>query len=350
MSILKGLGIILVVIGHSGYSPFNLFPPYSFHMPLFFFISGYFYNTKYESDQLSFLKKRAKSLLLPYLIYNIIYALITFFIYTRYHLKFGKIPVFSLNNFLIRPIINGHQFLLFLAGWFIIQLFITQWLFLNINKVLKRLNCNIFIRTTIYFCLGIIAIYLANKGFNQQWKLVFTRTLIAMMFYSLGPFYRQELKDKKIFKSTIVFCLICAQIAVVLKFRSITYLMAWSDYKGHVFLPIFVSINGIYFYLLISKCLALILPNNDWLITIGEKSLHILANHLFIFFLINMFIVQMGKVNISSLNDFWFRYNIHKYWLVYVIPGVLLPTFFALISDKLKASNKVSNKATLIAE
>lgn len=51
MMILSFLGILLVVQGHIG-SPIrlanDLFPIYSFHMTLFIFISGYFYNTNNE--------------------------------------------------------------------------------------------------------------------------------------------------------------------------------------------------------------------------------------------------------------------------------------------------------------
>ena len=54
LTVLKALGIIVVVSCHSGVNLFNmigipisltteLFPEYSYHMPLFIFASGYFY-------------------------------------------------------------------------------------------------------------------------------------------------------------------------------------------------------------------------------------------------------------------------------------------------------------------
>lgn len=42
MNILKAIGIITVVIGHTWSNVFAWFPTYSFHMALFMFISGYF--------------------------------------------------------------------------------------------------------------------------------------------------------------------------------------------------------------------------------------------------------------------------------------------------------------------
>ena len=48
LDIAKGVGILLVVLGHNDFEVISLFVQrliYSFHMPLFFFLSGYFLNT-----------------------------------------------------------------------------------------------------------------------------------------------------------------------------------------------------------------------------------------------------------------------------------------------------------------
>ena len=46
IDILKGIGMLLVIIGHSGCIwPFYL-AIYAFHMPLFFIVSGLFFSTK----------------------------------------------------------------------------------------------------------------------------------------------------------------------------------------------------------------------------------------------------------------------------------------------------------------
>lgn len=60
----KGIGILLVIIGHMHLQRINPFI-FSFHMPLFFFISGYFMSMKY-SPRVYFVK-RARQLLIPYI-------------------------------------------------------------------------------------------------------------------------------------------------------------------------------------------------------------------------------------------------------------------------------------------
>lgn len=73
IDVFKGLGILLVIIHHctnvaGGYTlgKFIL----SFHMPLFFFASGYLYSRK--TNWSSFFASKVKGLILPLILYSII--------------------------------------------------------------------------------------------------------------------------------------------------------------------------------------------------------------------------------------------------------------------------------------
>lgn len=59
----KGIGILAVLVGHMGLIKANKFI-YSFHMPLFFLISGYFLSDKLSVEEMA--RKKAKQLLIPY--------------------------------------------------------------------------------------------------------------------------------------------------------------------------------------------------------------------------------------------------------------------------------------------
>lgn len=68
IDIARGIGILLVVLAHNdfGYiSQYGYQVIYSFHMPLFFFLSGYFVKT--DISFIEFFKKRFHSLLKPFL-------------------------------------------------------------------------------------------------------------------------------------------------------------------------------------------------------------------------------------------------------------------------------------------
>lgn len=60
--IAKGIGIILVILGHSGITGVRYI--YSFHMPLFFIISGYFLSERGTTKD--YILKKTKQLMLPY--------------------------------------------------------------------------------------------------------------------------------------------------------------------------------------------------------------------------------------------------------------------------------------------
>lgn len=327
-NILKGIGIILVVIGHTQGITFTWYQVYSFHIALFFFISGYFYNSFYENNQMLLLKKRIKSLIVPYFSYNLLYALI-YCLLNNWEIG---VPV-TLYSFFIQPFLNGGQYPLFTAGWFIITLFAVQFVFINIFILLKKFTNIIYVHITVMFLLSILGTYLSNQGFTNGWWLMTIRILFGMFFYYLGIFYKEQLEHKNIFTTKKLFLFFIFQVCLVIKYVDTTYYLANGVFNGRQFLPIFISISGIYFYLFVSKALSNLLQDNDLLIIIGKNSLHILSNHLLVFFLLSLFFVQNQGMDLRVLNDVWYKYHVEKYWLLYVSMGVLIPV---KIADSIK--------------
>ena len=71
VDVFRGLGILLMVMGHIGFGgAFDKFI-HAFHMPMFFFVSGYFYRKKDIAFRDYFAKKK-QSLLLPYVLTGVI--------------------------------------------------------------------------------------------------------------------------------------------------------------------------------------------------------------------------------------------------------------------------------------
>lgn len=75
VDISKGAAITLMVIGHTSIPIWASNWIYSFHMPFFFFISALFVNWE-KGGIWSFAKRKAKVLLLPWIIYSIINLLL----------------------------------------------------------------------------------------------------------------------------------------------------------------------------------------------------------------------------------------------------------------------------------
>lgn len=107
IDIAKGLGIVLVYIGHSNFPEnINKFI-YLFHMPFFFFVSGFMFKPNIGSF-FNFVQHKIKTLIVPYLFFSILNLLILLVVSTKY----SWASLF----------LNGWQGI---ALWFVISLFIT---------------------------------------------------------------------------------------------------------------------------------------------------------------------------------------------------------------------------------
>lgn len=161
---LRAYAIILVVIGHvlqfnlKNYESLYLYKViYSFHMPLFIFISGYFavYSINKYDSFFKFGIKKIRELLVPYLIFGVPYLM---FFETNYSLSTITTTLFT------RP----EE-----CYWFLFSLFLIQ-LFFYINYKLFSKNKII----GFVFILFLLSIPLK--------KFTFSITKYLYLFYLLG--------------------------------------------------------------------------------------------------------------------------------------------------------------------
>lgn len=209
--ILTAMAIIFVVAGHLNYNIFTLeglFPYYSYHMPLFIFISGYFYKEEYENHVRMFLWKKIKRLVIPYFIWNIFYGILVL-ILKRFGFTIGN--EMNLYTVFVQPFIDGHQFYFNLAAWFLLALFIIEVLYLFEQKLVQCLFKNklavISITFVISLVFGIVAIQISNKGYNDSFWLIIVRTLFFFPFYGLGNIYKTVLEEKDTLNNYLYFTL-----------------------------------------------------------------------------------------------------------------------------------------------
>ncbi len=134
LDIAKGIGILLVVLGHNDFEVISLFIHqviYSFHMPLFFFLSGYFINTSIPF--FDFFKKRFHALLTPYLF--------TIFLIYFTSVSFEKMGFNTAITRTVKSMYGSGYYLDWVQLWFLPHLFVVGlYAFLFIRLVSSRLS------------------------------------------------------------------------------------------------------------------------------------------------------------------------------------------------------------------
>lgn len=172
IDIAKGIGILFVVIGHciEGNSLLGKWI-WSFHMPLFFILSGMCFSEKKYPVFLQFLKKRIKTLLLPCAYFSFIISLVA---------SMTNSSVFALKK-LIYVGLPG-------ALWFVLILFISEIFYYFIQKF-----CKVKIVIAIALILSlIIGIVLNREGIKLSHS--FCTAFIATFYYGLGHISKSIIK------------------------------------------------------------------------------------------------------------------------------------------------------------
>lgn len=330
INLLKALAIMVVVAGHLEFSLIPMFPPYSFQVILFFFIAGILFNPQYSFFE--YIKRRFKSLLLPYYLYAIAYLMITVAIAPIVG-KFWGMPI-TFKNEIIFPFLTGHQLDLISPLWFVPCLFIT----LCFYKVIFNINCSEKCKSIFFFLLTLNAIYFQKIAENINYLWIF-RTSFALFFVHLGYLYKKYLFEKEninIFTPKIVNFVIIFQSVLWLSNKDflptdgigLSFLLVWGKYNNLI-VPILTSITGIYICLFIIELLFEKIKNIKFLNKIGQNSYHIMANHLLIFNILTYCFLYFKGISfdIKNQSDIYRFYFPLKTTYFYFITGIISATY-----------------------
>ena len=343
IDIAKGIAIILMVMGHSS-CPTELYKAiYSFHMPLFYILSGYFLNKDPLTDTRSFLLNKWKKLAIPLIICGIISVLLHNFFFRVgiinefYGTRSGDVAyLFSAKDILIRiGLIIGALEVYddpFLgAAWFIQSMFFAYVAISIIHYCFHRFSWDsqlkiglcIFVfaslfLTTLHWCIPSIKTYFI------------TRTAMAGVFIYLGTFLRNAIDAWKvqwwhlclvalpIFSTIFIPITICMEEQInPLQFATLLI----TGTTGTLF------IYGICKYISQHRVLSFI-PQ-----TLGRYSIYILFLHMLMFKPISYLFIKF-----YNLDPLWIgcRPTIYQianswHWIVYTVGSILLCMMIAFI-------------------
>ncbi len=285
----KGIGIFLVIIGHTMIAGNLRWQIFAFHMPLFFFLSGYLFSIKKYQRFNEFLIAKCKSLLVPYISFAI-FAII-------------------LNKILLHQEINIREFLVALIAsrrnniffdeplWFLTSLFTMEVIYYFLTKYIKNQSYNMIIVIVLsYFAISNLNVQLGSN--ILPWS--FDQTLYFIFYFGLGQFIKNNAVPRNDLKKSYLLISSSIVYIVLLAFPTI-YPNIFNFLNTYLYLPLnlsnFIStviwaLFGISFVIYISQYLSVISFLNFW----GRNSLIFLALHIPLGF--NIF----GKVAIERLH------------------------------------------------
>ena len=180
IDIAKGLGMFAIVWGHICCKGWSNCLVYSFHIPLFFFLSGMMFDENKYPNFLPFIAKRAKRLLIPYVVYSVI----TWIIWALFSMLVHR-PVESYLNPLLQTIVakgSGGFLVHNVALWFIPCLLAVE----IIYYVLAKYKLG---GVVLSFIIAWSSMYLASiygDDYNHFWPWNLDSAFVALPFYAVG--------------------------------------------------------------------------------------------------------------------------------------------------------------------
>jgi acyltransferase len=289
--IAKGIGIFLVIVGHSGLPVYAQWWIWSFHLPLFFFISGYFFSFNRYPNILSFLQKRARGLLLPYLFFSM-FVLLGYYILDPSHFSL-EVEVFIKHGW------GG------IALWFIPVLFLTELLYYQMNRLLSGKYVFLFL-----LLLSLIGYTLSIHQVSFPYKVHVV--LSSIFFYGVGNMLRRKekkfmLKMNQMTMSHLVISAIGLLIInIVSCFMNSDRLDLCFNVLGDYPYTYFSAFSGILFVVLVSHLIGTVSNRciegcKEVLMYLGSNTFILLALHqIFMMILIKGFADMENKL-LSSL-------------------------------------------------
>ena len=325
LDIIKGIGIILVVLGHCG-CPAEHFI-YLFHMPIFFMASGYVLNTVY-SDNLSnvwtLIRKRLKSLWLPCFLFNTIFLLLSgvFIKYNIYPEDVKTAP----------SLINGIFFnaLMYMKGgplagatWFLGTLFEVTIIYTFLDYIFKRLHVKF--REIVNFLFGLTLFVVSFYLIEQDIRIhsIVEHIAGAYVVFAIGVLLKKLPLNAigfgywiAIFSVTLAILLVCNQYGSVDLSESV-YTAPW--------FYLLCAISGWFLIYSVSVSVSKFSRLANTTCRVGQHTVCIIGLHFLAFKIVTYLQICIYDLPIEKLSNFPYLIAEPFWWVVYTVIGLGVP-------------------------
>ena len=331
LDVLKGIGIILMVIGHTGV-PFREWI-YLFHMPIFLIASGYLWNPKNSvsfSSVKKYISKKIITLWVPYIIINIFAVLFNNFflmigIYAPSDTALPNVYVseywdnITMLKKIIKVICFGSAGGLTGVTWYLRMLFVVSVCHMILVYVEKNIPFKKF-----YWLLIIILFCIFSAFVNYRIISIInsiSQLFICYLTYLFGIGLKKTQINSEIKKHPYIYsCIGFTVLCLLSQFDTIE--LSEGKYVNCIFYVLAI-VSGWCLVFGISSII------KGWvriiLADLGRASLWILMFHMLSFKIVTFIYIKVTDTDIAYLAQFPIPSGKEWLWIIYSVVGVLIP-------------------------
>jgi len=294
---MRGLGILIIVIGHHQIAHEHAKYLQLIMVPFFFFASGFLFNPDRYPDPRQFLRRRLRGLVIPYFAFAIIGWLFWALTAAIWMLIAGEVKTAALGMLVVNLVgipFGIAKFMPYnLPLWFLTCLFCTDQIFYHLRRNVdsdKALIGWMILLSAIGFVIG------RRLPLPLPWNI--DTALTVLIYYGAGYLFRKNWGEGGNFawylKLPLALALLALSIAIS-TFNPQTHLMA-NDIGR--FIPFHLaSVVGVPAFVYLSQLLAWCRPINYF----GRQSLILLGMHIIAMGMFGIFANQVLGMNAKEL-------------------------------------------------
>ena len=371
LDVLKGIAIILMVLGHSGFPETRFL--FLFHMAVFFIASGWTHSQGSEASLRSvgsFIRKKIIRLWLPFFVWQTVFVLLNnwflriniltdnpeLFAYTdpMRVMKLSSLDTAMTLRDMGKGVLRAAAFFsrTKMGGtlWFLQALFLISIAFCIVNCIADKLRWN---RTAVQAAVSAAALVL---GWAVGKSLVtlhgidlyrYARTLSCYHLYFLGTLARQRSewffhRDRK--RHAAVLLVSFAVLTVMNLFQNklittpnvyISIDLANNDFPNPLFLLAATAAG--WMFLCSLSCLAMKTPLKGFLILLGKNTMSVMIFHYLAFKIVSAAAILLHGLPWFTLAAYPYLYGEHGlWWAAYTAAGVLVPLLIGVLYHRVR--------------
>ncbi len=352
LSIIKGIAIILMVIGHAEAPAFLNSFIYIFHMPVFFIAAGYFFSRKNIDDPWRFCAKRFKGLYIPFLKWSLMFLVLhnVFFYFGILNEQYGNwnggvTHPYSWHAAMSRLMMmftsmSGYDEFMAGAFWFFRGLLVASILFIALYKLFEHtspklttpmiagLICLIAVGFTAFrIANGLKITTIPNGGMREIWGL---------FFFGIGVIFRTYESRLPRMQWIAVGCFAGLCVASMLH-------TCGMNNNGKLQDVLTLPLTGTAGFVMLYYISGLISNYTDrlkrLLVYIGDNTMAIFVFHIISFKVVSLLKIWVYDLDFAQIGCHMVIHhnNTDGFWILYTIAGVAIPLLWLEGYRKIKA-------------